>query len=698
MMLIISQFYPYLEIRIENKSEINIPLVKYRLRKTMLAYMKIKYFQLLKSYIQFGTKKDFIKLLLEHKFGPIELFEEVIYYMSELINNLVDKDYDKYNYLLDIENVNFYKNKLKQLYMNEDDFRTSIELNLIFQICLVIMILEDIYDITMLKEYFNNDQINENKIKDDDDINEIKKEEEKNFIDKELDKDEEDEENEIEEINTESKKEEIDDKMEDQDIVLNTNEDFLYKNKDINELGRNKINKYNNNITNNDTNTLGQLKTKLNYFSSNNNTTENNKNNDDKNNIITLKENPKYINYKKEEEKYKFSYESVLKKYKKLLKRRKLEEINEKLNSKKVKLTQKETNLRSIFSISVYKFLFSLISKVQIRIDVSENVNILKKNYKNSCITKLSKQISKKIIDFKNKDKFLLRRSAQENLAKIELTEINDNINLKNKYLNFEDQEDKIAFFIKPYVTYHLSEGSKNNFLMNVDRSSAEMKYRSLLIFTDYAIFEMMYNMKFVNRFNFVKKISKIKFHHLQIVNYILILIENILLMYHYYKNYTLKPTEYDVVNKNDLYKKFPDIIFIIVIKLIINIGCFILWFYCKFALEFYQNFLFSTDKTFIFRQNQENNQNINHPTIVKYFQSEEGSVIETMKLINKDTKLLTKLKILIIDTIILNLDINNFFIFVNIKYIIFNTQSSFVFINRNIIYFRYISFINKYI
>ena len=153
------------------------------------------------------------------------------------------------------------------------------------------------------------------------------------------------------------------------------------------------------------------------------------------------------------------------------------------------------------------------------------------------------------IIDFKNKDKFLLRRSVQENLAKIELTEINDNINLKNKYLNFEDQEDKIAFFIKPYVTYHLSEGSKNNFLMNVDRSSAEMKYRSLLIFADYAIFEMMYNMKFVNGFNFVKKISKIKFHHLQIVNYILILIENILLVYHYYKNYTLEPTEYDVVN-----------------------------------------------------------------------------------------------------------------------------------------------------
>ena len=89
-----------------------------------------------------------------------------------------------------------------------------------------------------------------------------------------------------------------------------------------------------------------------------------------------------------------------------------------------------------------------MISKVQIRIDVSENVNILKNNYKNSLITKLSKKISKKIIDFKNKDKFLLRESLLENLDKLELEENNDNLNLKNKYLNFEDQEDKIAYLL----------------------------------------------------------------------------------------------------------------------------------------------------------------------------------------------------------------------------------------------------------
>ena len=37
---------------INNKSELN----GYKLRKTMLTFMKIKYFQLLKSYIQLGNK------------------------------------------------------------------------------------------------------------------------------------------------------------------------------------------------------------------------------------------------------------------------------------------------------------------------------------------------------------------------------------------------------------------------------------------------------------------------------------------------------------------------------------------------------------------------------------------------------------------------------------------------------------------
>ena len=129
--------------------------------------------------------------------------------------------------------------------------------------------------------------------------------------------------------------------------------------------------------------------------------------------------------------------------------------------------------------------------------------------------------------------------------------------------------------------------------------------------------------------------------------------------MYHHYKDYSIEPSQYDVIDKNQLYKKFPDLIIIIVIKSIINILCFLLWFYCKFLLALERNFLFSTDKTFIFRQKGQINQNINNPIVVEYFQSNEGSILQTFKLINKDIDRYKKIKIVIFDMILLNLDIN---------------------------------------
>ena len=669
------QILSIFRIRVEEEHELDDQdnINKYKLRKIMLAFMKIKYFHLLKSYIQTGTKKDFIKSLLEHKFGPIQLFEEVIYYMRELVNNLVNKDYEKYNFLLEVDGISSYKKKLYKLYMNEDDFRTSLELNLIFQICIIIKTFEDIYDITMLKEYYKKEQNSEyyNYEKESDNLNKIKKEEEKkieNIFEDESDK-------EIsmkdEESKNEYDKEENDDEDKKNNIKLNA--DIIYNKKEKNELSRNKNNNYNNNITDNISNTLAPLKTKFGYFSTFNNTNEND-NNEDKNNIISLKENPKYNNFKKEEEKNKFSYENILKQYKKSLKSKKIEEIKKQSGKKKIKLSIEELNLRSKFSVAIYKFLFSLISKVEIKIDNSENTDFLKEYNKNRFISKISKQISTKIIDFKNKDKFLLSKSVKEKIDKVELPE-NDISDQKYKYSNFEENENKVVFFIIPYVCFHLSKRSKDDFMITVDRSSAENKYRSLVKFADYAIFEMMYNMKFVNKFPFVKKISQIKFLHLQIINYIIILLENALLMYHFYKNYSLDPTEYDVINKSALYQKFPDIVIIIAVKLVINLLSFFLWIYCKFPLEFHKHFLFSTEKTFIFRQNGEKNQNINHPTIVKYFQSDEGNLMETIQLITKDTDFLTKAKILFLDTIFFNLDINIFVfsILLNILYLIYS-------------------------
>ena len=621
--------------------------IKYKLRRTMLTYMKIKYFQLLKAYIQLGNKNDFVKKLIEKKLGPAQLFEEALYYMLELINNLVTKDYNKYSYLLDINSEVPYESKLINLYMNEDDFRTSIEINLIFQICIIIKIIEDIYGIVMLKEFYDKEQINDN-IRNKNIKKEKKEKKENNNLEDKINDEEIKDNTEMNNIN--------------KDIYKDKNKKEIYIK---NEETDNKITFYNNNITNNISNTLAPLKPKLNYLSTvyaNTNENINLNKIEDNNNIITLKENPKFTGYKKEAELNKKLYKNISKNYHNYIRAKTIKENEEEITKNKkakIKLDEDNLNLKSKFSISVYKFLFSLILKVEIQMDIlSEENNFIKKiNKKRLHLSKISNDISKNIINLKNFDFFLSGRNANQILDNSEC-EINIEKNAKKiKLLEEISEENKIAFFIKPYLSFHLSEQTKDFFINNVDRSSAKEKYKSLVIFSDYSIFEMIYNMKFINNSKIIKKLSTISFYYLHIINFLLIILENSFLMFHYYQDYSLPHEDYDVIKTSVLNKKFSDIVIIIMIKLIIIIFSFFVWFYCKFTLELQRNILFSEETSFIFRQNGEKTQNINDSNIVDYFQG-NGSLYKIMEIINKDIDFFKLLKIVIFNTILFNLDI----------------------------------------
>ena len=62
-----------------------------------------------------------------------------------------------------MDGVDSYNNKLKQLYMYEEDFRSSVEISVVFQICLIIATLEDTYKINMLRDHFEKEQPQEKK-------------------------------------------------------------------------------------------------------------------------------------------------------------------------------------------------------------------------------------------------------------------------------------------------------------------------------------------------------------------------------------------------------------------------------------------------------------------------------------------------------------------------------------------------------
>ena len=529
--------------------------------------------------------------------------------------------------------------------MNEDDFRNSIEINLIFQICIIIRIMEDIYGIIMLKEFYDKELINNIKKRN-------KKEKKDNIFEDKINEEE----------------------IQDNDETININEDKNKKEIHIkNEETENKITFYNNNnITNNNiSNTLAPLKPKINYLSTVYTNTNENINlnkieeNNNINNIITLKENPKFKNYKKEAELNKKLYKNISKNYNNYIRAKTIKENEEKLSKnkkEKIKLDEDNLNLKSKFSISVYKFLFSLILKVEIQMDtLSESNKFIRKiNRRRLHISKISNDISKNIINLKNFDFYLSGRNANQILDNSEY-EVNFEKNPKKiKLLEEVSEENKIVFFIKPYLSFHLSEQTKDYFINNVDRSSAKEKYKSLVIFSDYSIFEMMYNMKYINNSKLIKKLSTISFYYLHLINFLLIILENSFLMFHYYKDYSLPHEDYDVIKSSLLNKKFSEIVIIIVIKLIIIIFAHFIWFYCKFHLEFQRNILFSEETSFIFRQNGEKSQNINDSNIVNYFKG-NGSLYKAMEIINKDIDFIKLLKIIILNTILFNLDISIF-------------------------------------
>ena len=574
---------------------------KYKMRKTMVAFMKIKYFQLLKAYLQIGNKNDFVRLMISKHLGPFQLFGEIVYYMKELINNLISKDYNKYKDLLKVDKVNSYIKKLNNLYIFDEDFRTSIEMSVIFQICLIIITFEDVYKIKTLKEFFKNKKTLENKNNNNDD--------------------EEDSNSTKESIKNNIKEEAIKDSSKLTIPIPSTRkEETNYYHPDTYRSNNNLIEDY--------------------YLDTNENNASNLNFSPNKPFFQEANDSP-YSHLKDSYKQRKNIKINTLKEKKRILSKK-----------RKEKLDEENMHLDSAFVKAVYLFLCSIISKVEIKM-ISNYENKKESNEKKKNFTFISKKISKELIKLKNNKFSLIDNKKINNIE-------NNTILENSEYEEIDNNDMKVAFFIRPYLTFHLSEQSKKYFINNVKREHTFDKFSSLISFSDYCIFEMMYNMLYINKNKVLKRLSRIDLYYIQIINFLLILLENSLLMYHYYRGASLSIEEYDIVDPTILNKRFTEIFIIIIVKIsLIGLVLFI-WFYSKFIITYQRNIIFQGEGNFIFRKLGENIQNINQSVMVNFFRN-NGSIFEIMRLINKDLNIFKKTKIVIFDTILSNLEINIF-------------------------------------
>ena len=307
-----------------------------------------------------------------------------------------------------------------------------------------------------------------------------------------------------------------------------------------------------------------------------------------------------------------------------------------------------------------------LLSDLYEREEVKSFLEGLKKNYRlNSNINKTEskKEISQKSIHIntlKYKEILEIDHKKEKEMEKESIEKVNyvlflfANELLKKieiKDISHEKGENHVfTFFVVPPICLLLSQQTITYFNTNVDRTSVHSKINNLINETDYFICEMFYHKLYSMNYGiFMKLLSKLNIQVVEKISYLFTILQNILLIIHFYSKEEIK-------NNKKLVLYLPNIIFGIIHIIFMILGLFI-WFYFMLNLEVIHNYMTNYNVKFLFRDNNlANEQRQSHFAILN-----EG-VEDLSKLIDKlysKIPLNKKIYTILLDSIIFNNKVN---------------------------------------
>ena len=103
-------------------------------RSNIISLIKVKFISLLITYIQNGKKYNTMNELQELEITPIELYEEILYNFHCLIKNCYKIIPNRMKELNSRNNDELFVNELIELYVYEEKFRETLELNVCFSL------------------------------------------------------------------------------------------------------------------------------------------------------------------------------------------------------------------------------------------------------------------------------------------------------------------------------------------------------------------------------------------------------------------------------------------------------------------------------------------------------------------------------------------------------------------------------------
>ena len=510
----------------------------YLLRKKVICYTKIKLTQLLIYYSLTGGKEAFIEKLVEKDFSTINLYKEILYNFDELLNNLEYKKPELIDQLNMESSIEGYANKLIDFYAYEEDFRNIIELQVVFQLFILIQIFEEIYKNNQLSNFFkkNADNIEEKTIEENGDFNLRSKFSRSIYIflhiiilKVEIAMDDE----EIDELNNFSDSE-------------NENEDFY------------KV-----------------------YY-------KNNKN------------------------------ERIAKKIRNQLK-------NDRTFSTLININKKFHNKDNLVE----------------NIPLDTNINNINNNiYSNN-------------INNNNNNNNNIACEEEKSEGASSLTESDEDIDEDD---DEEKSNIKTIFFPRPYLSFFLSKSTKEKFINTVDRSTTSSKFNSLLYYADYCLYEMIVNKHLIGSSRIKNFFANIDYSKLEIINYIFIIIQNILILWRFYKKTDLPYEEYYSFEQSKVRKLHPENMVLAIIQICFLIFFLVIWYFFKFINSCQYYIMKEYTKPFVGKRIGEDEKI--PQLVVDYFQEKNVSTASFFGEVNKKVSKWQKFYVYVFSTHILNREI----------------------------------------
>jgi hypothetical protein len=218
------------------------------------------------------------------------------------------------------------------------------------------------------------------------------------------------------------------------------------------------------------------------------------------------------------------------------------------------------------------------------------------------------------------------------------------------------------TFFVRPSLTFHLTKQTMSSFLDNVPRETTFSKLNSLIEESDYFVFEMVCNSHYKQGDIMNKLLQNLQFVYIETLNYLFIIINQILMLVHFYKDVSLPDETYESIDSSMKLKVYEDVLIVSLIQLSLLFIILLLWYMYKFPLYFQHNLMSLFRRNFIFKTESKGKETGSNKTVQKIFSEEDISPMKMVKDLNSDVGFWTKFKVGLFDSVMMNREVNTLF------------------------------------